>query len=147
MKITLNELRQIVKTIIREEMESSVGAVDSTEAAKTPYQKLTAVLSKMNPKPEIKSNGIINVYDKLQILSSETSPSEATSSEAFISFNSTNAKSQNVALFWKNKSFVKWIKGVGFNASKPFQLHVKMNIENPNEIKVALEEFLKQFPN
>lgn len=138
MKISLNELRKIVKSIIKEEMENA--------PVSTPWDILVQTVSTMNPKPNFQ-----------KLTAGGNSVTKIMFSNRFyidlngkMTFDDKYMQNPAVIKYWVNSRLIIPSQG-NINLQMPtglkgFSNYFKINIAKPNEIKTALEGFFKQFP-
>jgi hypothetical protein len=137
MKIRLSELRQIVKSIIKEEMETTPATTPTaTPSTKTDLDILAQTLSAMKPTIQKGVSGVnaakITLGDKISI-----------DSQGKILFNKKYLNDFAAMRFiTKLLGANKLIIQMDANGEIP----VKINLKKPNEIKTALEQFFQKFP-
>ena len=151
MKITLNELRQIVKSIIKEEMTGTpsapaAGATANT-ATVTPFDTLAQTLSTMNPKPTLQR---MTNDPKSKVTKIMFSNRFYIDSKGNMTFDDKYMQNPATIKYWVNSRLIIPSQG-NINIQMPtglkgFSNYFKINIAKPNEIKTALEGFFSKFP-
>lgn len=156
MKITLNELRQIVKSIIKEEMTGTpsnptpaAGATTNTATTKaatvTPFDTLAQTLSTMNPKPVsgmTQAGKIINFGKNRLIINVNGG----------VSFDEKYSTNKDVKKYWydvfqkEKRTLFTSLEPTFFTETRAYAKSFSFNMNNPTKIKEVLQGFFKQFP-
>ena len=139
MKIRLSELRQIVKSIIKEEMAAAPATMPAAApSSKTDLDILAQTLSAMKPTIQKGVSGVnaakITLGDKISI-----------DSQGKILFNK-NYLNDMKAMYLITKLFNDNKIILRTTTQGSSVIPTQINLKNPNGIKTALEQFFQKFP-